>query len=177
MLEPGLHVGQQLAGMVQLGQAIDHRHPRMLRQLLLVRLRVVADHDGVAHPRQHLGGVGQRLFAPQLGLRRGQHQRMAAELGHADFEGHAGAGRALGENHRQGAAEQGTMLGQRGFQLDRAGHDAPGFIRPEIAEFEEMPYSHVLKPQSGHPAQATRHPCLELVDIPVQTTRHPCLDC
>ena len=51
--------------------------------------------------RQHARGVGDGLAAAELRAVALQHDRIAAELAHADLEGDAGAGRRLLEDHRQ----------------------------------------------------------------------------
>ena len=59
-----------------------------------------APHHAVRHTVEHAGGVGDRLAAAQLGSGLVDHQRIAAEFGHADGEAGAGAGARLVENHR-----------------------------------------------------------------------------
>jgi hypothetical protein len=49
----------------------------------------------------HLGGVGEGLLAAELHFLAGEHDRLAAELAHADIEADAGAGRLALEDHRQ----------------------------------------------------------------------------
>ena len=56
--------------------------------------------------RQHARGIGHGLAAAELHFLRGQHDRFAAELTHADVERDARAGRRLVEDHRQGLAGQ-----------------------------------------------------------------------
>ena len=45
----GERIGDDLARMVVVGQAVDHRHRRVLRQLEDVRVREEARHDDVVH--------------------------------------------------------------------------------------------------------------------------------
>jgi hypothetical protein len=53
MLDEGEDVGENLAGVVFVGQ-LDHRHPGILGETLDDRLLEGADHHDVAHPRDHL---------------------------------------------------------------------------------------------------------------------------
>src|SRR3546814_1610333 len=66
MLEPGLHVGEQLTGMMLVGEAIDDGYARVRCKFDLIGLRIVANHDRAAHPRQHLGSVADRFIAADL---------------------------------------------------------------------------------------------------------------
>ena len=70
-----------------------------------------ADHDGVDIAGQDPRRVGDGLAAAELHLLAGEHQRLAAELAHADIEGDAGAGRGLVEDHRQHLAVERALLG------------------------------------------------------------------
>ena len=92
VLEPGLHVRQQLAGVEVVGEGVDHRHTRMGGELLDDGMGEGADHDHVHHPRQDPGAVGDGLAAAELGVPGGEEDGMAAELGHAGLEGDPGAG-------------------------------------------------------------------------------------
>ena len=68
LLDHGLHVGQDLAGMRQVGQPVDHRHGRMLGQLVGLGVIVGADHDRIGKARQHPRRVGNGLAAAELRL-------------------------------------------------------------------------------------------------------------
>ena len=69
MLDVGVDVGQDLAGMVFVGEAVDHRHARTAREALDDVLLEGADHHDVAHARDHLRGVLHRLAAARAGNR------------------------------------------------------------------------------------------------------------
>ena len=101
MLLEGHDVGHELAGMRVVGQPVDDRHGGVLGEFEQPRMVGGADHDGVDIARQHLGRVGDGLGAAELHLGAGQHDRLAAELAHADVEGDARARRRLVEDHRQ----------------------------------------------------------------------------
>ena len=69
-------VGEQLAGMQQVGQAVDDRHGGEPRQLLDVGLREGADHDAVDVARQHARRVADRLAAAELDVAGGEEERL-----------------------------------------------------------------------------------------------------
>ena len=70
MLQVGLHVSQQLAGMQVIAQAVDNRYPGILSEGFKVLVGKGADHHGVAHAGQHPGAVFNRFSATQLGITR-----------------------------------------------------------------------------------------------------------
>src|SRR5437660_11312978 len=81
-----------------------------------------ADHHQVAHARDHLRRVLDRLAAPELRVTRVQVDRRAAELVHARLERQARARRLLLEDHRQRAVlERPVALVALEAVLDRAG--------------------------------------------------------
>jgi hypothetical protein len=65
VLDEGEDVGQDLAGVVFVGQAVDHRHPRVRGEALDDRLLEGADHHQVAHA-EITWRVLDRLAAPEL---------------------------------------------------------------------------------------------------------------
>src|SRR5512134_163303 len=97
----GHQVGEHLAGVVIVGQAVDHGDARPGGHLLHRLLAERPDHDGVYVPGEHPGRVPDGLSAADLGVRRGQEQGVPPEAGHADLEGHPGPGGRLLEDHRQ----------------------------------------------------------------------------
>jgi hypothetical protein len=106
MLDEGEDVGEDLAGVVFVGQAVDHRHPRVAGEALDDLLLEGADHDDVAHARDHLRRVLHRLAAPELRVARIEVDRRTAELVHAGLEGQARARAGLLEDHHQRAVLQ-----------------------------------------------------------------------
>ena len=112
-LPHGEQVGQDLAGMQQIGQPVDDRNRCVAGQLLDVGMIVGADHDAVEIAGQHPGGVADRLAPAQLDVARGEEERVPAELERADLEGDPGAGGALGEDHPQRLALRAACPGSR----------------------------------------------------------------
>jgi hypothetical protein len=94
-------VGEDLARVQHVREAVDHRHVSELRELLDVLVREGADHDAVDVPREDARGVSDRLAAAELHVSWREEQRVAAELIGADLEGDAGTRRSLHEDHRQ----------------------------------------------------------------------------
>ncbi len=103
MFDKGVDVRQDLAGVVFVGQAVDHGNARMRGKSLNDRLLESADHHDVNHARHHTCHVFDRLAARKLGVAPVQVDGDAAQLIHAGFERHPGAGRGLLEHHGQGA--------------------------------------------------------------------------
>ena len=119
MLDHRLHVGQDLARVRQVGQAVDHRHGGILCQLLHLPVMVGADHDRIGEARQDARGVGDGLAAPKLRIAAVEHDRGAAQLAHRQVEAHSGARRVFLEDHRQHRAVQ--RLVRVRLALGRAG--------------------------------------------------------
>ena len=130
MLLEGQHVGQHLAGMRAPGQPVDHRHGGVARELGHRLVVERADHDDVDIAREHAGGVGDGLAAPELHLLPGQHDGLAAELAHGDVERHPRAGRGLVEDHRQRLAFERLALGRARPALAPRLHGAAGVDHP-----------------------------------------------
>ncbi len=64
VLPDGEEVGQDLGGVELVGQAVPHRHPGVVGQVLHDLLAVAAVLDAVKHAAQHPGGVGDGLLLP-----------------------------------------------------------------------------------------------------------------
>ena len=146
MFDHGQQIGDDLAGMRFVGQAVDHRNGRMARHFLDLGMIVGAQHDGIDHPAQHAGGIGDALAAPQLAGGRIEDQHAAAQLPHRDVKADTGAGRILLEHQRQHMARQrrigiGCAFGvprARGFAVDRIGNHRGDIIRPGIRQIEKV---------------------------------------
>ena len=74
-------VGQDLAGMEQVGEAVDHRNGAVARQLLHVGVIVGPDHDAVEIAGQHPGGIADRLAPAELDVARRRGRARARRAG------------------------------------------------------------------------------------------------
>jgi hypothetical protein len=93
------HVGESLARVRAVGEAVQHGDVRVCRELLDVGLRVRPDHDRVEVARQHERRVADRLAAPELEVGGREVERRPAQLRHPDLEGDARPRRRLLEDH------------------------------------------------------------------------------
>src|SRR5882672_5167238 len=122
VLDVGVDVGEHLAGVVLVGEPVDHGHARVRGEALDDLLLEGPDHHQVAHARDHLAGVLDRLAAAELRVAGIQVDRGAAELMHARFERQSRARRGLLEDHGERAVlEQlaAAELRVAGIQVDR----------------------------------------------------------
>ncbi len=72
VLDEGEDVGQDLAGVEFVGQAVDDGHARVRGKALDLVLAEGADHHQVGHAADDAGAVLDRLGAAQLAVARGQ---------------------------------------------------------------------------------------------------------
>jgi hypothetical protein len=154
VLDVGEDVGQDLAGVVLVGQAVDDRHARVGRKLHQLGLLVGADHHDVDHARDHSGAVLDRLAAAQLAAIGGQVHHRAAHLVHARLKTHAGARRGLLEDHRQRAVGQRVVLLvvlEALFDDGRALEQVGVLLRAQVLELQVM----LDQTQSGLHGHAT----------------------
>jgi hypothetical protein len=87
--------------MQEIGEAVDHRHGRVLGEIEEILVRVHTRHDPVDVARQDLGRIGRRFAALELDVVRAQVERDAAELRHPHLERHARSCGGLLKDHRQ----------------------------------------------------------------------------
>ena len=102
MLPNGHQVGQDLAGVGKVGEAVDDGDGGVFRQLLHLLLAVGADHDTVTVPGQDPGGVLNGLPPADLALLAREEEGVPPQLVHAHLEGHPGPGGVLLKDHGQG---------------------------------------------------------------------------
>ena len=134
-------VGQHLARVVFVGEAVDHRHAGIRREALDDVLAERADHDDVAHARHDLAGVLDGLAAAQLAVARVQVDRGAAQLVHARFERQARARGILFEHHDERAVDERVVdLVVLELALDdgRALDQVLELVAGEVGELQEM---------------------------------------
>ena len=97
------HVGERLAGVVEVAAPVDDRHRRAADHPEQVRIAL--------QPRHDEGGVAREVARLRTDVAEGEVRRapvevdgVPAELRHARLERHPGTGRRLLEDHHQGAA-------------------------------------------------------------------------
>mmetsp|Transcript_17396 Transcript_17396/g.46963 ORF Transcript_17396/g.46963 Transcript_17396/m.46963 type:complete len:385 (+) Transcript_17396:89-1243(+) len=127
----GEGVGDDLAGVVEVGKAIDHGNLGVLGKLQEVCVAEEAGHDDVVVARQHAAHVLDSLARAQADLIP-KAERVAAEESHARLERHASATRGLCKYHGHRAAVKGAI--GRGARLDK-GLDLLGKIK-DVAQLE-----------------------------------------
>ncbi len=99
-----------MAGMAEIGKAVDHRHAAVRGQSFYLCLLKGSDHDAVHIPGEHPGRVLYRLSPADLGALGVQHHRIAPQLIDAHLKGHPGTGGRLGKNHAQAFPLQVVVL-------------------------------------------------------------------
>ena len=145
MFDEGKDIGQDLAGMVLVGQAVYHGDPRVGGETLDDVVAEGADHDDVAHPRHYFAGIFHRLAAAELAVARVEINGSATELMHAGFKRQTGTGRVLFEHHDQRAVDQRMMrLVILEFPLDHACafEHVVEFLEREIGKLQEVSDCH-----------------------------------
>ena len=100
-----VQIGQRLAGMAEIGQAVDDRAGAVLGQIDGRLMAIGADHDDVGIFAQDAGEIGDALAAAEAGLV-AQEDRAAAEMGHAGLETDPRAQRGFLEDQGHDPARQ-----------------------------------------------------------------------
>ena len=150
MLHQRQQIGDDLAGVRAIGEAVDDGDMRMMRQLLGLGVIVRADHDRIHHAAQHARGVGNAFPSPQLAGTGIEDQGRTAQLAHADVETHSRARRCFFEDHPQHMASQRSVgvslaLGPSGacsLPVDRVADHGRDRIAARIGQVEEVPHTH-----------------------------------
>ena len=93
MLNKGLDIRQQLAGVVVVRQAIDDRDLRIFREAHNLIMAKRPNHHHIDHTGDHSRRVFHRLAATQLRIVWGKKDSVAAKLRHARFKAHPRARR------------------------------------------------------------------------------------
>ena len=109
----GLQVGQHLAGMVGVGQRVDHRHAGVSGHGLELVLPERAPDDGGRLAAEHPGDVGDGLPGSDAGQPGVDDQREPAQFGDAGGERGLGAQRRFVEQHGHAARTREGLPGER----------------------------------------------------------------
>ena len=105
-LPQGEEVGEGLAGVLLVGEGIDHRDRGPMGIVGQIGLGEGTDRQGIAVATQHPGRIGDRFAPTHLGDKRQQVNGLAAKAGHGHGEADPGAGGRLGEDQAQNPARQ-----------------------------------------------------------------------
>ncbi len=106
----GNNIVHDLAGVVVVAQADDHRHRGVFGQFQHMAVIEQPGHDNVIVAAHHLGDVLDRLALADADIVGSQVQGVAAQAVEAGLERNARPGGRLGEDHRQGMAPQGNVF-------------------------------------------------------------------
>ena len=139
VLPDGHQVGQHLAGVTEVGQAVDDGDVGVTGQGFHLLLMEGADHDAVAVAGQDPGGVLDGLAPADLALLAGQEQSVSAQLVHSSLKGDPGPGGVLLKNHGQSLApeivvDQTVLLAV--FQLVSGVEDLDDVLLGQIQQLE-----------------------------------------
>ena len=134
-------IRQHLAGMAEVGEAVDDGDRAVFRQILHLLLGKGADHDAVAVAADNPCGILHRLPPANLADGVGEKQCVASQLEHPYLEGYPGAGRVFGEDHGQGLALQ-DLMGDTVLlvvlELVRQIQDLIDLLPTEIQQFQQV---------------------------------------
>ena len=145
--------------MVQVGQAVVHRHAAEAGQDLDVLLGVAAELDGVVQPAQHPRGVLHRLFVTDLRPRWTQVGDISALVVGCHFKGAARArGRAAAEARRKNGLLHRRRTHSR-FQNRRHDQEWPPWVAVRHVDRKRYTGTYCLSTpdQEPHPPLRTRH--------------------
>ena len=148
-------------------QRVDHRHAGARGHLLETRLRVRAPDDRGDLALEHPRGVGRRLLAAELAVRGRDDQRRPAEVGDADRERDARAGRGLVEDDRDRLrARRGACSFQRSFfsatarsRISACSSAGEVVVAQQVAGHAVTSSAHLRRAPSEHRAAARPRRC------------------
>ena len=141
MLPDGHQVSQHLAGVAEVGQAVDDGDGGVFGQRLHFFLGEGADHNAVAEAGENAGGVLHRLVAADLTVLVRQIDALAAQLVDARLEGDAGAGGAFLKDHGQGLPGQEGVLDPglfHGFELVGGVQNFQNVLAGQVQQLQQV---------------------------------------
>ena len=144
MLKKGLHVGQQLARVQVIGQAVDHRYARVGGKFGQGTVGESTDHHRIKHARLTWRSRRSARHAPVACRAAKERSPGRAELDHAASNG-SGAGRGFLEDHPQHAVfqrlEQYAAVTQV-LELNASTDHADQLFGRAIHQGEKVPCAH-----------------------------------
>ena len=141
MLLNGEEVRQDLGGVELVGQAVEHGHSGVFRQLLHQLLTEAPVLDAVKHPAQHPGGVGDGLLHADLAAGGAQVGAAHAQVLGGHLEGAAGAGGGLFKDEGHVLALQIAVGDARlllGLQVGGGVQELLNFSGSEVQQLQKM---------------------------------------
>jgi len=143
VFENGHVVGNRLAGMAEVREAVDDRHARVLGHLFDDVVAERADHDALGHPIEVHGDVMDRLALAKIDLGLRERHREAAELLDADVEAHARPQRRFLENEgERPALERAGVFLRMPLHLAREADELTQLFVRKIADCQKVPATH-----------------------------------
>lgn len=106
-LTDGEEVGEDLAGMLLVGEGVDGGNLAVFREINDIALGKGTDDGAVDHAAEDASGVLDRFAATELDVVGGKEKDVTAEFADADLEADAGAGGGLGEHEGPAFAFEG----------------------------------------------------------------------
>src|SRR3990172_8667581 len=143
-LQDRQEVGDELARVLAVIEAVDHGDAGPLREFDHVLMPEGAEHDAVHIPGEDARGVRDGLAAAQLRVLGVEVHGVPAELGHADLEGDARPRRGLLKDHPQRPAAQGLVrLPRLQAALHRQGElEEPDEVLLDVEHGDEVALRH-----------------------------------
>src|SRR5262249_54559473 len=127
---------------MEVREAVDHRHPRAAREVDDALVQEHARQDEIDPAFQVARDVARGLALAELDVARREADCGAAELDHPDLEGHAGPQAGLLEDHGERAAREERVRAPRpqiALQPRRQLEDGLDLGRLEVGDAEQIP--------------------------------------
>ncbi len=126
----GLHVGESLAGMVEVAQGIHDGHVRPARQIVHRLLKEGARHDAAEPAIEIARHIFERFAQADPAV---VNKREAAQFLNGELESHSRSQRRLLKEHRDRfPRESGAVFTGRAFDVVRKVEDGKEFTRSEV---------------------------------------------
>ena len=130
------NIGDDLAGMLGIGQRVDGGNVGVLGEILYIALREGANDCAVHHATEHAGGVLDGFATAELEVVRVEKHYAATKFADAGLEGHSGSCGGFGENHRPRLAGERLVLAVAALRLDDGGIFQNGLDGRRVHRFD-----------------------------------------